>query len=150
MPWRPAAACCCLSSLNPSVGDQNQTRCHKDGWIGWKRKRNDSINLADALRVVTMHQLHHNSTTLNSTIMSSSSSSSSDKDSNDLTDPRFLVITSIFFLYGVFIILVLFLSRGTSFWSGLWSCLKDLVGRRFGVASDGEGGGGERDAAYSR
>jgi len=79
----------------------------------------------------------------------SSSSSSSDKDSNDLTDPRFLVITSIFFLYGVFIILVLFFSRGTSFWSGLWSCLKDLVGRRFGVASDADGGG-ERDAAYSR
>ena len=52
-------------------------------------------------------------------------SSSSDKDSNDLTDPRFLVITSIFFLYGVFIILVLFFSRGTSFWSGLWSCLKE-------------------------
>eukprot|EP00984_Skeletonema_dohrnii_P032583 scaffold26963_cov155-Skeletonema_dohrnii-CCMP3373.AAC.11 len=78
-----------------------------------------------------MHQLHNNSTTLNSAIMSSSSSSS-DKDSNDLTDPRFLVITSIFFLYGVFIIL-------------------DLVGRRFGVASDAEGGGGgERDAAYSR
>eukprot|EP00985_Skeletonema_marinoi_P023158 scaffold15222_cov173-Skeletonema_marinoi.AAC.1 len=98
-----AAACCCLSSLNPSVGDQNATKMpqatsHKARWM----------DEAEATRSLAMHQLNHNSTIM------SSSSSSSDKDSNDLTDPRFL----------------------------------DLVGRRFGVASDADGGG-ERDAAYS-
>lgn len=66
--------------------------------------------------------------------------------SNHLTDPRFLFITAIFILYGVFLILVLFFA-GTPFWNGLWKLCKDFVGLG-GRGDEGSDVSGEGDTAH--
>ena len=80
-----------------------------------------------------------------------SSSSDSDHDDgggNNLKDPRFIVITSIFVLYGLFIFSIMFCS-GMSFWIAAWNVCKDFlrsIGFSVGRGNDGdEGEGGDAE-----
>lgn len=67
--------------------------------------------------------------------------SSDNDDSNSLKNPRFMVIATIFVLYGAFIISVMLFS-GSSFWTALWKLCKDCLRRGFGVESGIDGGRG--------
>lgn len=73
----------------------------------------------------------------------------SSHDGNQLTDPRILVITAVFFLYGVFVILVLFFA-GAPFWNGLWQLCKDFVGCGDRASAGNDVVGGEGDASAHR
>ena len=73
--------------------------------------------------------------------MSSSSNDHDDGSGNNLKDPRFIVITSIFVLYGLFIFSVMFCS-GMSFWIAAWKVCKDFL-RSIGLRSVGRGNDGD-------
>ena len=59
--------------------------------------------------------------------------------SDDRTEPRFIVIISMFLLYGVFLIIVLLYS-GTTFWKDFWKLLSNYVRHRLGLRVDDAGG----------
>ena len=70
----------------------------------------------------------------------SSSSDNDDDGGNNLKDPRFIVITSIFVLYGLFILSIMFCS-GMSFWNAAWKVCKDFL-RSIGFSFARDGGEG--------
>ena len=69
----------------------------------------------------------------------SSSSDNDDDGGNNLEDPRFIVITSIFVLYGLFILSIMFCS-GMSFWNAAWKVCKDFL-RSIGFSCFARDGG---------
>jgi hypothetical protein len=89
-----------------------------------------------------MHQHHHNiynaSNPTNSTNTLKIHNNMS--SSNNLTDPRFVVISSLFSLYGLFILGICLFSAG-SFWKWIWKSFKN-VGRKFGLLSSSNDDGG--------
>jgi hypothetical protein len=66
--------------------------------------------------------------------------------SNNLKDPRFLVIATLFTIYGLFIIFIFLFSAGPLFWKGV--CF-GVVRRCCGVASESEGEEGVRGGGVS-
>lgn len=79
----------------------------------------------------------------------SSSLDNDDDGGNNLKDPRFIVITSIFVLYGLFIFTIMFCS-GMSFWIAAWKVCKDFLRSILGFScfarDGGEGVSGGGDA----